>query len=86
MLFHLPSGGALIDSPGIREFGLTHLTRDAVENGFREFHAYLGRCRFRDCRHEGEPDCALLKALAAGHISAQRLESYRHIIGSLTEE
>jgi ribosome biogenesis GTPase len=86
MLFHLPSGGAFIDSPGIREFGLTHLTRDAVEHGFREFHPYLGRCRFRDCRHEGEPGCALLAALAEGHIGAQRLESYRHIIGSLAGE
>ncbi len=82
-LFHLPGGGHLIDSPGIREFGLGHLTRHAVESGFREFHPYLGRCRFRDCRHQSEPGCALLAAVADGLIPAQRLASYRHIIGSL---
>jgi len=82
-LFHLPSGGQLIDSPGIREFGLGHLTRYAVESGFREFHPYLGKCRFRDCRHQSEPGCALLAAVAGGLIPAQRLASYRHIIGSL---
>ena len=82
-LFHLPNGGQLIDSPGIREFGLGHLGRHAVETGFREFHPYLGRCRFRDCRHESEPGCALLAAVDAGAIPAPRLASYRHIIASL---
>ncbi|MFN2287794.1 MAG: small ribosomal subunit biogenesis GTPase RsgA [Chromatocurvus sp.] len=82
-LFHLTGGGRLIDSPGIREFGLEHLTRHAVESGFREFHPYLGHCRFRDCRHRREPGCALLQAVDSGAITAQRLASYRHIIGSL---
>lgn len=82
-LFHLPAGGQLIDSPGIREFGLGHLTRHAVEGGFREFHPYLDHCRFRDCRHQSEPGCALLAAVEQGRIPAQRLASYRHIIGSL---
>ena len=82
-LFHLPGGGRLIDSPGIREFGLEHLTRYAVESGFREFHPYLGHCRFRDCRHQHEPGCALLQAVDSGAITAQRLASYRHIVGSL---
>lgn len=79
-LFHLPGGGDLIDSPGIREFGLDHLDRAQIENGFIEFRESLGRCRFRDCRHAGEPGCALREALAAGRISAERFESFCAIV------
>ncbi len=84
-LLHLPCGGALIDSPGIREFGLWHMTREQVEQGFREFRPLLGSCRFRDCRHQQEPGCAILAAVASGEVSAARLESYRHIVASLEE-
>ncbi|KHO64559.1 MULTISPECIES: small ribosomal subunit biogenesis GTPase RsgA [Pseudomonas] len=84
-LFHFPEGGDLIDSPGIREFGLGHVSRDDVEAGFIEFRELLGRCRFRDCRHDREPGCALLQALEEGRIQPQRLASYRHIIASLPE-
>jgi ribosome biogenesis GTPase len=62
-LFHFPNGGDLIDSPGIREFGLGHVSRDDVEAGFIEFNDLIGTCRFRDCKHDREPGCALLKAL-----------------------
>jgi ribosome biogenesis GTPase len=82
-LFHLDCGGALIDSPGIREFGLWHMTREQVERGFREFRPFLGNCKFRDCQHRQEPGCAILSALEAGEISAGRLDSYRHIVNSL---
>ncbi len=82
-LFHLPSGGTLIDSPGIREFGLWHMDKEQVEAGFVEFRPHLGRCKFRDCQHQQEPDCAILQAAEDGSISAARLESYRRIIGSL---
>jgi ribosome biogenesis GTPase len=84
-LLHLPSGGSLIDSPGIREFGLWHMTREQVEQGFREFRPFLGNCKFRDCQHRQEPGCAILAAVETGHISASRLESYRHIVASLDE-
>ena len=84
-LFHLSCGGRLIDSPGIREFGLWHMGREQVETGFREFHPLLGRCKFRDCRHDQEPGCALLAAARAGDISELRLASYRHIVNSLPE-
>ncbi|WP_440467479.1 small ribosomal subunit biogenesis GTPase RsgA [Pseudomonas sp. YH-1] len=85
-LFHFPAGGDLIDSPGIREFGLGHVSRDDVEAGFIEFHDLLGHCRFRDCKHDREPGCALLKALEDGRISPQRMNSYRHILASLPED
>ncbi|MCS2609959.1 small ribosomal subunit biogenesis GTPase RsgA [Halomonas dongshanensis] len=75
--------GELIDSPGIREFGLTHLSEAEVTEGFVEFRPYLGRCRFRDCRHRAEPGCALLDAVEAGKIHPDRFASYRRILDSL---
>lgn len=82
-LLHLDCGGTLIDSPGIREFGLWHMSRAQVEQGFREFRPLLGCCKFRDCQHEHEPGCAILQGAGSGKISARRLESYRRIIASL---
>ncbi len=82
-LFHFPDGGSLIDSPGIREFGLWHMEPIDVLNGFREFRDYLGYCRFRDCNHEQEPGCALLQALEEGKIEQKRMDSYRQILASL---
>ena len=79
-LFHLPSGGNLIDSPGIREFGVEHLGESAIIAGFREFHPYLGHCRFRDCRHRQEPGCALQTAVEQGAISPARLASFRQML------
>jgi len=84
-LFQLPSGGSLIDSPGIREFGLWHMNREQVEQGFREFRPLLGHCKFRDCQHVHEPGCAILGALASGEISERRMDSYRRIVASLEE-
>lgn len=85
-LFHLPEGGALIDSPGIREFALTHINRTMVEDGFIEFHPFLGRCKFRNCQHEHEPGCALLQAVSDGLISQQRVNSYKHILTGLPND
>ncbi len=80
--YRLDEDSSIIDSPGMQEFGLAHLSRAEVEQGFREFHAYLDRCRFRDCRHDREPDCALRAAVAAGRISARRLEQFRALCAS----
>jgi ribosome biogenesis GTPase / thiamine phosphate phosphatase len=82
-LFHFPEGGNLIDSPGIREFGLTHLDPEQLLHGFIEFRPFLDGCRFRDCRHQREPGCRLLEAAAQGRIDARRLASYQLIRGSL---
>src|SRR5690606_31291013 len=81
-----PNGGELVDSPGIREFGLGHVSRQTIEEGFIEFRPLLGHCRFRDCKHDREPGCALLAALADGRIQEQRMHSYRHIIASLPQD
>lgn len=76
-LYFLPDGGgALIDSPGLQAFGLAHLTRGEIELGFAEFLPHLGQCRFRDCRHENEPDCAIKAAVDRGEIDARRLAHF----------
>jgi len=83
-LFQLPEGGWLIDSPGIREFGLWHLDPRRVADGFIEFRPYLGHCRFRDCLHLDEPGCAISAAVTDRTITPVRMASYRQIVNSLT--
>jgi len=78
-LYHLPNGGHIIDSPGVREFRLWPMSRQALADGFVEFRPYLGQCKFRDCRHEHEPGCALREAVEHGDISELRLQSYLKI-------
>lgn len=82
-LFHLPCGGALLDSPGIREFGLWHMPRETIESGFVEFLPLLGYCRFRDCQHEHEPGCALLEAVAQGDVSPRRFASFQRLVSAV---
>ncbi|RCV91891.1 small ribosomal subunit biogenesis GTPase RsgA [Billgrantia montanilacus] len=86
-LYDLPTAekAELIDSPGIREFGLVHLDEQQVAEGFIEFRDLLGRCRFRDCRHQQEPGCALLEAVERGDVHPERFASYRRIVESLNE-
>lgn len=84
-LFHLPNGGDVIDSPGIREFGLWHLDPASIASGFIEFRPFLGQCKFRDCQHQQEPGCALLQAVEVGKIERERFNSYWHIIHSLEQ-
>ena len=67
-LYTLNANSSLIDSPGLQEFGLGHIDRAGIEHAFREFRPYLGECRFRDCRHHREPDCAIRQALDSGLI------------------
>ncbi len=83
-LFMLPGGGSIIDSPGIREFGLGHIDQHILASGFIEFRPFLGQCRFRNCHHLNEPDCALREACTRGEISRIRLDSFLQIRQSLT--
>ena len=84
-LYHLPAGGQVIDSPGVREFRLWPMSRQQLAHGFIEFAPYLGQCKFRDCSHQHEPGCALQQALKQGYISAARLKSYQKIASQLEE-
>lgn len=83
VLYRLPFGGALIDSPGVRDFGVWHLEAEQIARGFVEFRPYLGRCRFRDCRHRDEPGCAVRAAVEAGEIARRRLASYHRMLEEL---
>jgi len=82
-LYHFDDGGDLIDSPGIREFGLWHLTPEQVYNGFKEFSPFNGLCKFRDCKHQNDPGCALIEASNQQKINPVRLASYQRIVASL---
>jgi len=75
--------GIIIDSPGIREFGLWHLDKQAIVDGMPEFRELATRCKFRDCDHEQSAGCAILKGIDDGTIHSRRVSSYRQILESL---
>jgi ribosome biogenesis GTPase len=76
VLHPIPAGGFIADTPGLREVGLWGIDAGDVEHCFPEFRPVLGQCRFADCTHIVEPDCAIKDAVHAGAISAVRYESY----------
>ncbi len=86
-LYHLKNehlqDAMLIDSPGVREFGLWDISKEEVILGFRDLLEYRGHCKFRDCKHLNEPGCGLLTAVNNAHISQLRLDSYHRIVDSL---
>ncbi|GAA5135672.1 small ribosomal subunit biogenesis GTPase RsgA [Thalassotalea piscium] len=84
-LYHFETGGDLIDSPGIREFGLWHLTPEQVCNGFTDFSDFIGTCKFRDCKHDKDPGCALVEAVQNNKIHPERLASFQRILASLND-
>jgi len=71
--------GALIDSPGFQEFGLAHMSVSELEHAFREFKDYLGKCRFHNCAHQSEPDCAVRDAVARNEIAPERLALFKQL-------
>jgi ribosome biogenesis GTPase len=78
-LYHLDADSHLIDCPGVQLFGLHHLDFAAIERSFPEFLPYLGHCRFANCSHSHEPDCAIRKATAEGKIDERRLKLFQQI-------
>jgi ribosome biogenesis GTPase len=85
-VFQRPEGGCIIDSPGIREFGLQHIDPALVAPGFEEFRAFLGQCRFRDCKHLVEKGCAVIAALERGDIGADRYDSFVNIVRDIPQK
>ena len=86
-LYHLPGGGDIIDSPGVREFGLWGIEIQDLMHGFREFRPYLERCKFRDCLHTPDSkDCAVNAASSSGAIQADRYDSYLRLLESLRQD
>jgi len=75
-LVALNEGGFVGDIPGVREFRLWNITPDDLPDLFPEFHAFLGACRFRNCAHDHEPDCAIKAAVDNGDIPPRRYKNY----------
>lgn len=76
-LYRLDEESQLIDSPGLQEFGLHHLSTDELEHSFVEFRPYLGKCRFNNCKHLQEPDCAITEAMKANQVNSERFAIYQ---------
>jgi len=82
-LLPLPWGGYLVDTPGIREFGLWQMEEHDLAIWFRDLAPYVDRCRFNDCLHRQEPECAVVAAVERGEVGRDRYESYLRILESL---
>jgi ribosome biogenesis GTPase len=78
-LYHLESGGELIDSPGVRDYAPAAFGEADITKGFVEFAGPANRCRFANCRHLREPQCAVRQAVEDGQISARRYESFKRL-------
>jgi ribosome biogenesis GTPase / thiamine phosphate phosphatase len=79
-LYMLEGGASIIDSPGFQEFGLYHLSEGMLERAFVEFKPYLGGCKYYNCRHLQEPQCAVLDAVKEGKIARFRHELYGQLL------
>ena len=75
--YRINNDTALIDSPGLQEFGLHHLDFATLESSFREFRPLIGQCRFRNCQHDQEPGCAIRNAVESGEINLRRYRAFR---------
>ena len=84
-LYRLADDTRIIDTPGIREFGLWQLSRDELRAYFHEFDELALGCRYRDCSHLHEPDCPVREAAERGELAASRYDSYRRLLETLPE-
>jgi ribosome biogenesis GTPase / thiamine phosphate phosphatase len=84
-LHRLPASrgdGWIVDTPGLKAFGLAHIEPEAIAHAFVELRPFLGQCRFRDCRHQNEPGCAVREAVANGHMAPHRLALLHELVGA----
>jgi len=84
-MFDLPSGGGIIDTPGMREFGLIDVTKQELSHYFPEMRERLVNCQFNNCQHINEPGCAIKEAVVNGEINEDRYVSYVNILDSIQE-
>lgn len=85
-LFDLPGGGRIIDTPGVKEFGIVGMDQDELAGYFPEMRRLMQSCKFNNCQHINEPGCAIKKALETGQVSPERYLSYQAIRESLQKE
>ena len=84
-MYDLPNGGAIIDTPGIRELAINNLEKEELSHYFPEMRKMLHLCKYNNCLHTNEPDCGVKNAVSDGHISPERFASYLSILDSLDE-
>ena len=84
-MFDLPYGGRIIDTPGMREFGLVDISKQEVSHYFPEMRDRLNDCQFNNCLHVNEPGCAIKEAVVNGKINEDRYVSYVNIMASIEE-
>lgn len=85
-LYQIDTNTAVIDSPGFQEFGLYHLTEGMLERAFREFSPFLGNCKFYNCHHLSEPQCAILQAVEQGEINPMRHRLYKQLLHEASQK
>lgn len=85
-MFDVPSGGYIIDTPGIKGFGMVDMTKEEIFHYFPEIFKLSDKCRFHNCIHINEPDCAVIEAVEKHHISQSRYNSYLNMIDEDTKE
>ena len=85
-MFDLPFGGKIIDTPGMREFGIVNIEKQEISHYFPEMKVLINECQFNNCLHMEEPGCAIKKALDEGRIHMERYFSYLNIVDSIEEK
>lgn len=85
-LYDLPFGGELVDTPGVRSFDTYRLSCEVVEAGFTDIAPFIGLCKFSNCSHDKEPNCALKNAVDNGEIHPDRFASFLQVLDELVEE
>jgi ribosome biogenesis GTPase len=85
-MYELPFGGKIIDTPGMKEFGLVNVGRQELSGYFPEMKERLNACQFNNCLHINEPGCAIKQAVIDGEIDEDRYVSYYNMLESITEQ
>lgn len=85
-MYDLPGGGSIIDTPGMREFGMVDISKQELSHYFPEMRKRLGKCQFNNCLHINEPGCAIKEAVVSGAIAEDRYVSYYGILESIEEK
>jgi ribosome biogenesis GTPase len=85
-MFDLPSGGRVIDTPGVREFGLVDIAKNELSHYFPEMRERLNDCQFNNCMHINEPECAIKEAVNNGEITIDRYVSYMNILDTMDDK